>query len=132
MIRRDLVRVYREVALMRQRFPSFRGQCSAGEVRWHGTLQPQEASPVYAIQIVYLVPKVPNVWVVHPVLHPNTPHRYPDRSLCLYYPGDRSWHPDAGIALTIVPWTAEWLFFYEYWVQTGRWLGVEAPHQGEK
>ena len=34
---------------------------------------------------------------------------------------------------TIVPWTAEWIVFYELWKITGEWLGPEAPHgAGEK
>jgi len=75
------------------------------------------------------VPIVPKVWVTYPPIRPDAPHRYPDHSLCLYYPDDGSWHPDAGISKTIVPWTAEWLLFYEYWLQTGIWWGVEVPHQ---
>jgi hypothetical protein len=38
------------------------------------------------------------------------------------------------LAETIVPWTAEWLFFYEVWMEDpeGRWLGLEAPHDDKK
>jgi hypothetical protein len=27
------------------------------------------------------------------------------------------------IAETIIPWTSEWLYFYELWVFTGEWHG---------
>jgi hypothetical protein len=27
------------------------------------------------------------------------------------------------LADTVVPWTSEWLFFYEVWHATGLWLG---------
>lgn len=27
------------------------------------------------------------------------------------------------IANTIVPWTSEWLFYYEIWLATGQWHG---------
>jgi hypothetical protein len=127
MMRRE-VEVYREVALMRVRFPSFRCQLTKGMPTWYGTLQPTEASPCYYVRLMYRWGSPPKVWVVTPALHPNAPHRYPDKSLCLYYPKEESWTPSAGIANTIVPWTAEWLFCYELWLTTGKWWGPEAPH----
>lgn len=27
------------------------------------------------------------------------------------------------IAKTILPWTALWLYYYELWLDTGKWLG---------
>ena len=27
------------------------------------------------------------------------------------------------ISNTIIPWTIEWLYFYELWLATGEWLG---------
>ena len=27
------------------------------------------------------------------------------------------------IANTIIPWTVEWLYYYELWLATGEWLG---------
>ena len=30
---------------------------------------------------------------------------------------------DQLIANTIIPWTGSWLFFYELWLDTGKWLG---------
>ncbi len=27
------------------------------------------------------------------------------------------------IALTIMPWISQWLYFYEAWVSTGKWFG---------
>ena len=29
---------------------------------------------------------------------------------------------------TIIPWTAEWLVFYELWQLTGEWYGAASPH----
>lgn len=73
----------------------------------------------------------PRVKVIDPVLEtrPNEslPHIYPGEELCLYYPGgfEGSQH---FIADTIIPWTSEWLYFYEHWMSTGSWLGTEAAH----
>ncbi len=33
---------------------------------------------------------------------------------------------------TIIPWTAEWLVFYELWKDTGTWQGAEAPHEDDE
>jgi len=57
------------------------------------------------------------------------PHIYrrPDTrigwSLCLYDPRKGEWQPDQPIAETIIPWAAEWLFFYEGWLIDGHWAG---------
>lgn len=32
------------------------------------------------------------------------------------------------LAESVLPWTAEWLFYYEMWHVTGEWGGPEAPH----
>ncbi len=49
------------------------------------------------------------------------PHVFSDGSLCLHIPGQ--WQSDMTIAEYIVPWIAEWLFYYEVWLATGEWLG---------
>lgn len=95
---------------------------------WVGTLQPSQKSSVYTVKVVYSPPKKPRVWVISPTPKANAPHRYHNKSLCLYYPGDYSWTSDCYIATTIIPWTAEWLLLYEIWDKTGTWYGAEAPH----
>ncbi len=89
-------------------------------------------SPNYHIQIQYRYLKMPRVWVLSPMLPSDAPHRYSDGSLCLYYPGDGSWTPALPIAQTFVPWTALWLAYYEIWLRTGRWYGLEVPHGQSK
>lgn len=95
---------------------------------WRGTLQPFETSPFYRIKVCYQFSKTPQVWVLAPTLRPDAPHCYRDDSLCLYYPRDGSWTPQFPLARTIVPWTALWLAFYEYWLSTGTWYGPEVVH----
>jgi hypothetical protein len=64
-----------------------------------------------------------------------SPHRMPDDSLCLYYPGDpveRRWTADEGL-LRLFELVGDHLFFETYWRQTGGprggiWLAPEAPH----
>lgn len=64
-----------------------------------------------------------------------SPHRMPDDSLCLFYPGDppeRRWTADDGL-LALLNLAGDHLFFETYWRHTGghqggKWLAPEAPH----
>ncbi|AMM34783.1 hypothetical protein SA2016_4131 (plasmid) [Sinomonas atrocyanea] len=64
-----------------------------------------------------------------------SPHRMPDGSLCLFYPGDppeRRWTAEAGL-LALLDLAGDHLFFETYWRHSGghrggRWLAPEAPH----
>lgn len=85
----------------------------------------------YRVGIQYKNRQRPRVKVLTPVLETRLrealPHVYPGDELCLYY-RDEFVGSENFIADTIVPWTSEWLYFYEYWMSTGSWLGTEAPH----
>jgi hypothetical protein len=122
--------------LMSQKFPAFHYSRQNNIATWKGALQPTRKSPVYLIKVNYRYAnqqsKAPKVWVLNPEIHPNAKHRYPDASLCLYFPKDGSWSPHKFIAETIVPWAALWLLFYEIWLDTDFWYGPEAPHSGPK
>jgi|GEM_PF-621086 len=104
---------------------------------WIGVLQPHNGADRYLVRITYRPPLAPQVHVLSPELWVNTPHRYSDSSLCLYFPKDGSWTPRHFIAHTIIPWTALWLECYELWQETSRlgkpeWFGLEAPHPRKK
>jgi hypothetical protein len=70
---------------------------------------------------------VPHVYSNGP---PESPHRYPDESLCMWYPGDpaqQRWtHRDGPSAL--LGHIVAHLFREEWWRCTGEWLGAEAGH----
>ena len=117
-----------QIYWMKAYFPQFKYERS----RWRGTLRPQLDSSTYKVDIRYHGAKSPAVFVNNPQIALNAPHRYSDKSLCLYYPPDWLWSEDKIIAKTIVPWTAFWLFCYEYWTKEGEWYGEEAPHQNGK
>jgi hypothetical protein len=75
-------------------------------------------------------PESPQVFVDGPAGPDASPHRYTDRRLCIWYPGDdpsRVWVPDDGLLALFGMVTAH-LFKEAYWRQTGEWLGDEAPH----
>ncbi len=111
---------------------------------WRGPLAGIEKT--YEIEIFYSLPPkgpwagepvFPDVRVVWPKLKPNfeaaeeapLPHVYLNRDylpwspLCLFDPAQDEWTSDDYLALTIVPWTADWLACYEAWRVTGRWEG---------
>ena len=108
-------------------------------VHWEGKLQP-DVQP-YKVEILYRLNRkrpdchpMPEVTVTDPLLHRRSsqpeqpiPHVYMNRHtphlplLCLYDLTSDEWHPGLSIADTIVPWSAEWLWRYEFWLRTGVW-----------
>lgn len=105
------------------RFPGSSYQRNRGCGIWISALQPREVSPVYRVRVQYQLKGLPKVRVLTPELEPNAPHLYRDGTLCLYWPMEWEWRTDQLIAETILPWAASWLFYYELWLDSGKWLG---------
>jgi hypothetical protein len=86
------------------------------------------ASPWPSVRLLTPIarrPEAPEVAIPHIYgLHDNP--RGAD--LCLYHPQSRDWNDEMLVAKSIVPWSAEWLFYYEMWLVTGVWGGEEAEH----
>jgi hypothetical protein len=114
---------------IRHRFPGFSYQWASGEGIWRGELQPREMSAVYMLEIRYRLGKVPLVRVLSPPLARKPPHVYSDGTLCLYWPKEWGWRGTYLIAETILPWAALWLYYYELWLDTGKWLGPSSHDQ---
>jgi hypothetical protein len=118
---------------MHDLFPQFQYRRRGSRLVWTGFLKPSLKSPEYQVRIQYQQGFPPKVHVLWPEICPDAPHIYQsDKSLCLYYSKDGSWSSARLIARTVIPWTAEWLRFYEIWCITGKWFGPEAPHSGTK
>ena len=115
---------------VREMYPGFRYSRKTNS--WTGILHPSPTSTKYLVRLIYKIYDIPSVFVLKPAICDNPPHIFPDGSLCLYYSDDQSWSIYKTIADTIIPWTSEWLLFYEYWLATGKWLGPEAPHTKNK
>lgn len=112
---------------MQKKFPSFKLYSSNPKnIYWIGYLQPKPEAQKYKIMVQYNL--TPRVYILSPDILMQAPHRYSDYSLCLYHPNDRSYSPDMLVSDTIIPWTSEWLYFYELWLKEGVWWGKEAPH----
>ena len=92
---------------------------------WEGEIKPTPLSRIYRIHIRYRTGKRPEVTVAEPALRSrpgeDLPHTFPGERLCLNYPAE--WRPTMLMAHTLLPWTAEWLAYYEIWLATGVWTG---------
>lgn len=134
-----------QIAAMASRWPGLdvvsRGKRQA---IWEGIVAPEKRH--FRVRISYTVPFAienlsilqvqPRVQVLNPILerHPEyedgpIPHIYVNQKnpslpfLCLFDPYNREWSTSDLIADTTVPWTARYLYFYEGWLLTGKWLG---------
>jgi hypothetical protein len=98
------------------------------ECSWYGSLQPGLDCIAYQIVIHYRLGGTPKVTVKSPEIKDAAPHRYKDKSLCLFKSDEQPWRGSELIAETIIPWTASWLYYYELWLDTDQWYGPEANH----
>lgn len=107
---------------------------------WSGKIKPTALSKEYSSILVYHPGESPKVWVVGDELEklddPNFPHKYNIDAknkmvrICLYRHSE--FNSSKLLANTIIPWTVEWLYFYELWLATGEWLGGgEHPDAGK-
>jgi hypothetical protein len=111
---------------------------------WEGLIKPADRE--YRLRIVYEVPHAPEnfsavrcqprVQVLEPLLEAHKdfeegpiPHVYNNKAnpalpfLCLFDPYKAEWTPADLLADTTVPWAARYLYFYEGWLLTRRWMG---------
>jgi hypothetical protein len=135
-----------------QAYPTFTPVAMTGWFGiWEGTLRPVMQS--YRIRVKYIRYN-PFTWGLldHPhvevfVLDPKVGHdprgtgeppphvflvghdpEFP--ALCLFDPARREWSPADHIEETIIPWSIEWLMWFELWVWDGIWRGG-GRHPGE-
>lgn len=95
----------------------------------HGSITPSEGCDTYKIRIEYQEGWTPRVYIVDPQIEPDPKyHIYEEGHLCLSDYRESPWSSTMRIHETIIPWTAEWLIFYERWKLTGKWSGPEAKH----
>jgi len=135
---------------MRRHFPGLRLVLDLPWISiWEGELRP--VSQTYKVRVtdhrgsddgeIAFAWRMPSVHVLSPTPSPRevapsepVPHLYGSHhdprgaELCLFYPDGRDWTDDMLVAESIIPWAAEWLFYYEMWQIDGIWAGPEAPH----
>lgn len=114
---------------MKSRYPALDCEASRSALRFSGIVRPWNGGADYEVEAVVKDWGDPDVRVLSPTLQPGAPHTYDDEGLlCLYHPDRRPWKLTDLAAMTVLPWTELWLYFYESWLQTGVWWGPEAPH----
>lgn len=86
--------------------------------------------PARHVRVIFVGPgSVPAVYCDGPA---ESPHRYGDGSLCMWYPWDAEnarWVRRDGAGALLGHITAH-LLREEWWRTTGEWIGDEAPHGG--
>ncbi len=113
-------------------YPESRGTLVKGKAQWYITVRPTPKSDEYKLRVYFTHGTCPIIEVVKPnnlvrkMEDADFNHIYRDskhgkQMLCLYAEGE--WTPQKFISRTIVPWAAEWCYFYEVWLDTGKWLG---------
>ena len=120
--------LHEQLAFMSLRWPKFASRIRNGVLTCRGHLSPYPACATYDVLITYRGGDSPETRVLSPSLSRRSndepiPHMYEQERLCLYLPGVGEWTPSRQIAITIVPWTSLWLYFYEVWHATGEWMG---------
>lgn len=101
-----------------------------GRLHWTFDAAPTPLGRRYTLRIEYKEREPPDVRCIAPDLIAlaggrKLPHVYSGAppKLCLYLPGSGEWNPAKAIALTIVPWSYEWLYYFEDWLVTDVWAG---------
>lgn len=127
-IRKKIISVRDQRARLQLLYPSFTTRVCGAVLTVEGVTQPTCRSEAYRFRVEYEAWEPPRVWVLDPPLKPREedgciPHMYEQERLCLYLPNSGEWSGEMSLAHTIIPWIADWLFYYEVWHATGKWLG---------
>lgn len=122
-----MISLYQQLERINQTYSNWTGLILYRRVlKLTGTIRPTVISPEYTIQIIYTPNKDPKILVVSPVLeiHPakeRLPHVWPNTgSLCLYE-NEFDIKNDL-LAESIIVWVTWWLYYYEIWLETGKWV----------
>lgn len=115
--------------LVEKHFPCFECCFKNRRLTCIGQITPADGCATYTVQIGYPSDAIPEVRVLAPKIPRSKDiHMYRNGALCLYYPPETPWKHTSNLHETIIPWTAEWLVFYELYLLKGEWLGKSAPH----
>lgn len=120
------------------KYPAFSVSGDYKLIKIIGELQPTARSVTYKFELKYGLDGIPRVRILSPALQKNNlneniPHMYSQKTLCLYRPKYWEFTENCLLSETIIPWTSMWLYYYEMWHVTGKWLGGgEHPSSGKK
>lgn len=111
---------------MANKYPDFKASRKGNQAIWEGHFKPIAACATYLVRIEALSGQRPRISVIDPPLRISPAqyretHCFFDGTLCLHL--HEEWSPDEFVSDTIIPWIADWLINYEYWLATGDWYG---------
>ena len=93
-------------------------------------IQPTAISEKYHLMVIYKQNSSVKVFVIDKKLkiaanRSKLPHVYNSKKqqLCLFSPSKKEWKGFNYIVDTIIPWSSEWLYYYELWLPEGKWYG---------
>ena len=119
-----------QIALMRN-YPESKCYIRRGVLYWEGELCPTALSRTYHATVIYKMGYRPEITIDSDNLigldRPDFPHKFRidptthSVKVCLHLPHE--FNSSNLIADLIIPWTVEWLYFYEIWLATGEWCG---------
>lgn len=127
MVQNSMISIYRQLQEINQNYSNWSGLILYRKIlKLKGIVQPTVISPEYVVEVVYEQTKPPRVYVISPKLeiHPEKeklPHVWDDTgSLCLYV--DEYDQNSDLLTESIIVWITWWLYYYEIWLQTGKWV----------
>lgn len=130
----------KQAIILKKEYPQSECYLGCGRLVWKGRIQPTPLSNTYKIRIECKdYNRRPKVILygdsVKGIERSDFPHHFEidkvkqEVVLCLHMPYEFSY--SCVIADTIIPWTQEWLFYYEIWLAIGEWCGGGYnPQQG--
>ena len=117
-----------QLGAIRSRYSYFKVNIVRQKLIIKGQLQPTARSTNYTFVLEYSLSSSPRIRIVSPKLARNSkdediPHMYSQKYLCLFQPKYKEFKRSDFLSDTIIPWTSLWLYHYELWHLTNKWLG---------
>ena len=110
---------------MRHKYPESKVSVKKGKLVWEGSIRPTPLSREYDIKLICERRDYLKGSDIKGIERDDFPHYYKKDKhgvwLCLNYPVEFNY--SMKLTDTIIPWTVEWLYFYEIWIYTGKWYG---------
>ena len=135
----------RQLNALKTRYLDGKGRIVKGkkglQLEWRQELQPSRMSRKYLVLVRWFgLNDIPDVEILSPNLKAlsngkRSPHEFYSKGNtkpCLLFnkSNAKDWVPSMLISESIIPWTLEWLWYWELWLSEGEWRGG-GVHPGE-
>lgn len=136
----------RQLNALQKRYHGGRGQIikrkNGLQLEWRQWMQPSRLSRKYLVLVRWGgLRSIPEVEILSPNLRElsggkRSPHEFYSKENtkpCLMFNNGsfKDWVPSMLISESIIPWTQEWLLYWELWLSNGKWEGG-GVHPGEQ